>query len=158
MSHINPNPYAPLRKNWMCCRCQKPCQSMAGRRKTVRGYVCVGVPALQSGEGFDMNVNPGDMARIVGNPANLIAIVSVKERMPLHHKKAGSMAQPAWLCEAISSVVVSGKTVSAGEELFASDRCLRRLHDGDGVDEIVARVGKPDSAAIEWALRAGGAK
>lgn len=41
MNHINPNPYAPLRKNWMCCRCQKPRQSMAGRRKTARGYVCV---------------------------------------------------------------------------------------------------------------------
>jgi hypothetical protein len=42
MTAIGHNPYSPLRKSWMCCRCQLAQLAMAGRRKTPRGWVCLG--------------------------------------------------------------------------------------------------------------------
>lgn len=93
------------------------------------------------------NVQRGDLARIIGCPGNEMAIVEVLEL-----SDSPNVRQPAWNCRALSAVVGPRRTALPGELVIASDRILRPLHGGDGVDEMLQRVGKPESAAIEWAL------
>jgi hypothetical protein len=81
-----------------------------------------------------MNVQTGDLARIVGHPSQAHCIVRVGR--PLGEEDAKEMPTlrfPAWECEALCHVSgQSGGTVGPGGIVWIADRALRPL---PGIDD-----------------------
>lgn len=85
-----------------------------------------------------MNAKPGDICRIVGVPGNEMALVEV-----VGPSGCDKVHQPAWHCLALSLVLGNPNPAMPGQKAHIADCALRPLHDGDGVDEILQKVGLP---------------
>lgn len=112
-----------------------------------------------------MNVRPGDIARVV-HPSQYGKLVQVHQLitgMPYKHPN-GHPAMPsclgAWEVESLGSAFPVTRMRSGvpygdfSQWAACDDKWLRPLRDSgdDAVDEMLQRTGKPETAAIEWAL------
>lgn len=83
-----------------------------------------------------MNVQAGDLARIVGHPENTMAIVRVVSQIGPDDAGWTTLRLPAWQCEALSPIRDDGDCVLAGSFIGVADRVLRKLGD-EGVEDLV---------------------
>ena len=85
-----------------------------------------------------MNVQPSDLARIVGQPQNAMAIVKVLFLVP-EGRGSATLVRPAWVCECLSPVRDRADRVAfAGHQVLIADRALRPWYDGDEPDESLS--------------------
>lgn len=96
------------------------------------------------------NVQPGQLAMFkpgTDNAGRIVRVIQRDERPELQHLFPGVW----WTCEALQHILkwTGGRTdapqgtFAPGELCPATDSVLMPLHDGDGEDEILRRVGKP---------------
>lgn len=101
-----------------------------------------------------MNVQPGQIARIVGVPGCTNKLVTVDRlwsgpRCCASHRdrfeRAVALYGPYWLCTALQSIPFPppGLPADPGKPVAVRDQNLRPLHDGDGEDEMLRIAGRP---------------
>jgi hypothetical protein len=94
-----------------------------------------------------MNVKPGDLARVVAHYTmnGRGAFVQVVRRLLVEEILEGQSygpihGHPVWV---VRGWVRDSNGVIHGPTLGILDSCLRRVDPGDGVDEVLRRVGLP---------------
>lgn len=91
-----------------------------------------------------MNCKENDIARVIFSewPDNVNKLVRVVEEDKFPGI-VGALHGHVWWIETLQPMMSSAGPIGAGAKGTCPDKWLRTLHDGDGVDEMLQHVGKP---------------